>query len=47
MNLFNRLSDGQPHLLLILTLAAAQQVLKKYHARYHALNAVAVPRHCH
>ena len=28
---------------LILTLAAAQQVLEKYHARYHALDAVAAP----
>ena len=32
---------------LNLTLAAAQHVFKKYHARYHALDAVAAPRHCH
>ena len=34
-------------IFLTLTLAAAQQVFKKYHARYHALDAVAAPRHCH
>ena len=34
-------------IFLILTLAAAQQVFKKYHVRYHALDAVAARRHYH
>ena len=47
-SLFNRLPDGwtTSFIFLILMLAAALVSLKKYHARYHAFDAVAAPRHC-